>query len=52
MARTAWETACDGESPIEDPDAENPPRLVGIDLPVDVLRKMYFENARRLYYES
>lgn len=47
-----WETACDGESPIEDPDAADPPRLVGIDLPEDVLRKMYFENARRLYYES
>lgn len=43
-----WETACDGESPIEDPDAEQPPRLRGCDLPAEVLRRMYAENVRRL----
>ncbi|MGE0481658.1 MAG: amidohydrolase family protein [Phycisphaerae bacterium] len=43
-----WETAYRGESPIEDPDADDPPRLAGVDLPVDVLRRMYWENAERL----
>ncbi len=41
-----WETDYVGESPIEDPDAD-PPRLGGIDLPADVLRKIYRENADR-----
>lgn len=41
-----WESAYRGESPIEDPDAETPPRLAGVDLPVEALRKMYGENAR------
>jgi hypothetical protein len=45
-----WETACRGESPIEDPDADDPPRLAGVDLPAEVLRKMYRENAVRLGY--
>lgn len=46
--RTMWETAYDGESPIEDPDAPAAPLLRGIDLPTDVLRKVYWENAARL----
>jgi predicted TIM-barrel fold metal-dependent hydrolase len=40
-----WETCYQGESPIEDPDAPDPPRLIGLDLPCDILSKMYFENA-------
>jgi len=42
-----WETDYRGESPIEDPDGVQPPPLVGLDLPVEVLRKMYGENALR-----
>jgi predicted TIM-barrel fold metal-dependent hydrolase len=41
-----WETAYRGESPIEDPDADSPPKLAGVDLPADVLRKIYGENAQ------
>jgi hypothetical protein len=47
-----WETAYRGESPIEDPDAEQPPRLAGVDLPEDVLRALYIENAQRLELAS
>ncbi|TWT46221.1 Amidohydrolase [Phycisphaerae bacterium RAS1] len=43
-----WESSYRGESPIEDPDAELPPRLAGLDLPDDVLRKMSGENVARL----
>lgn len=47
-----WETAYRGESPIEDPDAETPPRLSGCDLPAGVLSKIYRENAARLGFVS
>lgn len=43
-----WETAYSGESPIEDPDAEQPPQLRGCDLPAGVLAAMYAGNAVRL----
>jgi predicted TIM-barrel fold metal-dependent hydrolase len=43
-----WETAYRGESPIEDPDADDPPRLAGLNLPTTVLRKLYCQNAERL----
>ncbi len=43
-----WETDYRGESPIEDPDAPQPPPLVGLALPPDVLHKLYHENAERL----
>jgi hypothetical protein len=43
-----WETEYRGESPIEDPDAENPPRLAGLDLPIEVLEQLYHGNAARL----
>lgn len=43
-----WETAARIESPIADPDADDPPRLAGVDLPADVLRKIYHENATAL----
>lgn len=43
-----WETGYRGESPIEDPDAEQPPRLAGLALPAECLVKMYRENARRV----
>jgi predicted TIM-barrel fold metal-dependent hydrolase len=42
-----WETPYRGESPIDDPDAEQPPQLAGLDLPADVLKKLYRENALR-----
>lgn len=45
-----WESAASGESPIEDPDADDPPRLAGVDLPEHVLRKIYWENAQRLEF--
>ena len=45
-----WETDYRGESPIEDPDAENPPRLAGLALPATALRKLYHENAACLGY--
>jgi predicted TIM-barrel fold metal-dependent hydrolase len=43
-----WETRYDGESPIEDPDADDPPALRGLGLPADVLQRMYRTNAERL----
>lgn len=43
-----WETRARIESPIHDPDADDPPRLAGADLPPDVLRRIYHENARDL----
>ncbi len=43
-----WETPYRGESPIEDPDADQPPRLAGLDLPADVLKPLYAGNAARL----
>ncbi|MBN2445096.1 MAG: amidohydrolase family protein [Phycisphaerae bacterium] len=43
-----WETPFRGESPIEDPDAESPPKLAGLDLPADVLEMLYHANAERL----
>ena len=47
--RTLWESTYRGESPIRDPampDGRSP--LVGLDLPTDVLRKLYGGNVRRL----
>ena len=46
--RKLWETDYDGESPIADPDAVGPPRLVGLKLPSDVLRKLYRDNVVKL----
>lgn len=43
-----WETTYSGESPIEDPDAVGAPRLAGLDLPTDVLKRMYIKNAREV----
>ena len=45
-----WESDGRGESPIEDADADDPPRLAGLALPPEVLRKLYDENATRLGY--
>ena len=58
-----WETATQGESPIEDPDggrgfepgsgrfdagkADGVPRLVGVELPAEVLGKIYRKNTER-----
>ena len=44
--RLLWETGHVGESPIADPDA-SPPMLRGLDLPPDVLQKLYRDNVRR-----
>jgi hypothetical protein len=52
--RTLWESAWRGPSPIDDPDYPRPsdgpatPTLHGLDLPPDVLRLVYRENALRL----
>ena len=46
-----WETDYNGESPIDDPDAPGGvPRLVGLNLPADVLEKLYRGNANRWLY--
>jgi len=47
-----WETPYRGESPIEDPDADDPPRLAGLDLPAPVLHKLYCQNAERLGHRA
>lgn len=46
--RTMWERDYRGESPIEDPDADDPPQLAGLHLPDDVLRAVYSGNIARL----
>lgn len=52
--RTLWESTWEGRSPIADPDflpspgEPSTPLLCGLNLPPDVLRKVYYENARRL----
>ncbi|HEV3236470.1 MAG TPA: amidohydrolase family protein [Gemmataceae bacterium] len=52
--RTLWESNWEGPSPIADPDFEpakaeqKQPTLRGLNLPDDVLRKVYYENAKRL----
>ncbi len=48
--RMMWETDYRGESPIADPDADDPPRLAGLDLPADVLEKLMHVNAEKLGY--
>lgn len=51
--RTLWESEWQGNSPIADPDylpVEDrvTPYLHGVGLPLDVLRKVYWENGRKL----
>ncbi len=52
--RTLWESNWSGLSPIADSDSRtadgmaSPPQLKGIALPVEVLRKVYHENAERI----
>jgi predicted TIM-barrel fold metal-dependent hydrolase len=36
-------------SPIKDPDAPGAVNVAGLDLPEDVLKRLYVENARRFY---
>jgi hypothetical protein len=43
-----WETPYRGESPIADPDADDPPCLAGLDLPGEVLEQLYCGNATGL----
>jgi predicted TIM-barrel fold metal-dependent hydrolase len=53
--RTLWESSWEGRSPIADSDyqpapGEPPtPPLLGLELPEDVLAKLYFTNAQRLF---
>lgn len=51
--RTLWESAWEGRSPIADPDyvaegTDATPLLRGLDLPENVLRLLYHDNAARL----
>jgi predicted TIM-barrel fold metal-dependent hydrolase len=56
--RTLWESDWEGESPIADPDYRPgpgepaTPPLVGLELPADVLRRVYHDNAARLLAAS
>ncbi len=42
-----WETDLACELPIDDPDVEATPMLRGVNLPADVLKKVYWDNAMR-----
>ena len=42
-----WETDLVCELPIDDPDADGVPMLRGLDLPAEVLKKVYWDNAIR-----
>lgn len=44
-----WEADGEFDSPIDDDDSITPPSFRGLNLPLDVLRKFYWENASRLY---
>ncbi len=46
-----WETDYRGESPIDDPDAPQPPQLAGVELPPTVLEQLYRGNAARLGFQ-
>src|SRR5205085_186886 len=52
--RTLWESEWEGPSPIADPDykpvegSPSTPLLRGLNLPEDVLRQVYHDNAHRL----
>jgi hypothetical protein len=51
--RTLWESSWKGHSPIADPDYSAPgepatPVLLGLELPDEVLKQVYYGNARRL----
>jgi Amidohydrolase len=52
--RTLWESTWEGRSPIADADYTPEPRgpstplLLGLDLPPDVLQRLYFANAQEL----
>ena len=46
--RMFWETDVECPSPVEDPDCDGMPVIRGLDLPTDVLEKMYRRNAQRL----
>jgi predicted TIM-barrel fold metal-dependent hydrolase len=53
--RTIWESAWEGRSPIADgdytpePGGPSTPPLMGVNLPMDLLQKIYFDNAMRLF---
>ena len=43
-----WEGSGRVSSPIDDPDSDGPVELAGLDLPADVLEKVYRTNAARI----
>lgn len=47
--RHLYEQDFRGPSPIEDPDADGPVEVAGLNLPNSVLRRLYLENARRFF---
>jgi predicted TIM-barrel fold metal-dependent hydrolase len=54
--RTLWESTWEGPSPIADPDftpvdGRTTPLLRGLGLPMDVLEKVYWQNATRMLGE-
>ncbi len=44
-----WEGSEDFISPIDDADAARPVTVRGMDLPEEVLRKIYYDNAMKVY---
>jgi Amidohydrolase len=52
--RTLWESDWEGRSPIADPDYKpapgepQTPPLRGVELPLDVLQRVYYKNAQRI----
>lgn len=55
--RTLWESQWQGHSPIKDPDhpkdADGPtPMLRGVGLPLEVVKKVYYQNAAKMLGRS
>jgi len=48
VQRLMWETDYRGRSMIKDPDSETAPVIHGLDLPGEILRKIYWDNAARI----
>ncbi|MBD3190477.1 MAG: amidohydrolase family protein, partial [Candidatus Heimdallarchaeota archaeon] len=45
-----WETAVEGlKMPIPDPENNNETKINGLDLPLNVLKKLYWENGKQLF---
>ncbi|HHV55974.1 MAG TPA: amidohydrolase family protein [Firmicutes bacterium] len=46
-----WETGIVCPSPIPDADSDGPPMIHGLNLPAEVLRSVYYENAVHLLFD-